>query len=290
MRLIHSLSESKPKFDEATQNHALNALETGHVVYFPNMPFLLLENEKNLLSPDIVKPGVKNVSYISQLGVVRGLNTSSVVGNAAAQMMHRFVGFSTELIESLFPHYKNKIEVAKTSYRPVEIEGRPASYRKDDTRLHVDAFPSSPNQGRRILRVFSNINPYETGRHWRMGESFDRVAKRFVPQVPKPLWGMNRILGLAGITKGVRSDYDYYMLQIHNRMKKDEGYQKSVGQEEFHFPPKTTWIVMTDQVSHAAMSGQYLLEQTFYLPVAAMRRPEYSPLRILEKLVGKRLA
>ena len=43
-------------------------------------------------------------------------------------------------------------------------------------------------------------------------------------------------------------------------------------------------------MSHAATAGQYQLEQTFLLPVEAMREPERSPLRVLEKLKRRRLA
>jgi hypothetical protein len=38
------------------------------------------------------------------------------------------------------------------------------------------------------------------------------------------------------------------------------------------------------------MSGQFALEQTFYLPVNAMKDPQRSPLRVLERLVGRTLA
>ena len=38
------------------------------------------------------------------------------------------------------------------------------------------------------------------------------------------------------------------------------------------------------------MSGQYQLEQTFLLPVDAMNQPERSPLRVLERIKGRRLA
>ena len=38
------------------------------------------------------------------------------------------------------------------------------------------------------------------------------------------------------------------------------------------------------------MAGQYQLEQTFLLPVDAMREPERSPLRILERIKRRRLA
>jgi hypothetical protein len=38
------------------------------------------------------------------------------------------------------------------------------------------------------------------------------------------------------------------------------------------------------------MAGQYQLEQTFLLPIDAMRVPEKSPLRILERIKARRLA
>jgi hypothetical protein len=56
------------------------------------------------------------------------------------------------------------------------------------------------------------------------------------------------------------------------------------------FPPGATWVCFTDWVSHAAISGQYALEQTFYVPVGAMKRPRLSPLRVLERLTKRVLA
>jgi hypothetical protein len=38
------------------------------------------------------------------------------------------------------------------------------------------------------------------------------------------------------------------------------------------------------------MSGQFAFEQTFYLPVNPMQYPERTPLRISERLAGRRLA
>jgi hypothetical protein len=48
-------------------------------------------------------------------------------------------------------------------------------------------------------------------------------------------------------------------------------------------------MAFTDAVSHAAMAGQYQLEQTFLLPVGAMLDEQQSPLRILERLKGRPL-
>jgi hypothetical protein len=48
--------------------------------------------------------------------------------------------------------------------------------------LHVDAFPSRPIRGERILRVFTNIHPDSTqARVWRVGEPFEDIARRYLP-------------------------------------------------------------------------------------------------------------
>jgi hypothetical protein len=72
-------------------------------------------------------------------------------------------------------------------------------------------------------------------------------------------------------------------------MKADETYQKTSQQLAVDFPAGSTWLVFTDQVPHAALAGQYQLEQTFLLPVDAMQQPERSPLRVLEGLKDRRL-
>src|SRR5437879_4456654 len=66
--------------------------------------------------------------------------------------------------------------------------------------------------------------------------------------------------------------------------------QSGAARTVFGCRPDTSWIVFTDQVLHAAIAGRHMLEQTFHLPVAAQRFPERSPLRVLERLAGRRLA
>ena len=79
------------------------------------------------------------------------------------------------------------------------------------------------------------------------------------------------------------------MLQLHDRMKADLHYQSTAEQTACAFQAGSTWMAFTDQVSHAAMAGQYALEQTFYLPVEYMADPSQAPLRILERLAGGEL-
>ena len=144
-------------------------------------------------------------------------------------------------------------------------------------------------QGRRILRVFTNVNPEGRPRSWRIGEPFEDVAQRFGDELRIPLPFRLELLRLTGITKSRRSAYDALMLQLHDRMKADLAYQAQAPQTPIDFPAGSTWIAFTDQVSHAAMAGQYQLEQTFLLPVDAMQHPERSPLRILERLKDRPL-
>jgi len=105
-----------------------------------------------------------------------------------------------------------------------------------------------------------------------------------------PMSGSGRLLALVRVTKTPRTPYDALMLQLHDRMKEDETFQRTSAQTAIDFPAGSTWLAFTDQVSHAAMSGQYQLEQTFLVSVAAMQSPDRSPLRVLERLKSRRLA
>jgi hypothetical protein len=97
------------------------------------------------------------------------------------------------------------------------------------------------------------------------------------------------LLRAIGKTRTRRSLYDHYMLRLHDMAKADQAYQTGSPQQEIAFGPGV-WMVFSDQVPHAAMAGRNALECTFYLPPDAQRRPELSPLRVLERLTGRRLA
>lgn len=277
-------------FSQETKDKAVGALEQGKVVYFPTLFFPINANERPLISDEKVDPKSKNISYDIKNDRLAGTLHAQEEIEILKGMIKRYAITSRKLLELLIPHYTAGLIQAKTSYRPVEIEGRvPASYRKDDTRLHVDSFPSNPTKGQRILRVFSNINPQGKPRVWRLGEPFEKVSQKFAPGVKAPLFGSSYLLQLLKITKDYRTLYDHYMMNMHDTMKGDMGYQKNAHQQEVRFPAGSSWMVYTDQASHAAMSGQHVLEQTFHLPVGALQNESTSPLRVLEKLLNKTL-
>ena len=277
-------------FPDSTQQQAIHSLENGDILFFPHLTFALSPEETVFLSPEYADPLSKNIGYQAKQRKLWGVqNLTDEQRIQLKLMLDRFSRHAFELIEHLLPCYTQQIMLARTSFRPVQVSGRKTSARKDDKRLHIDAFPSAPNQGKRILRVFCNINPHGEDRIWRIGEPFEQVAKRFLPRADKPRWLKSFLLRLFRVTKSYRTPYDHYMLQLHDKMKADEDYQQQAPQQEIRFPANSTWIVQTDHVSHAAMQGQYVLEQTFYLPIKGMKDESLSPLRVLERELGESL-
>jgi len=272
-------------------------LESGVVLSFPRLPFVLSPAETKFLDPRWADGKAKNISLRwgdepergSACGEMRGAAGAPADLAALRAMIERYAECSEALALRLFPHYRGHLKRANTSFRPVDVAGRETSWRKDDTRLHVDAFPSNPMQGTRLLRVFCNVNPSGRPREWRVGEPFEAHARRYLPAIARPLPGSAWLLAATGITKRRRTEYDHVMLQLHDRAKADAEFQRSSPQAHVDFAPGTTWIVFSDQVLHAAMGGQHMMEQTFYLAVAHQQRPEASPRGVLECLMGREL-
>jgi hypothetical protein len=278
-----------PSLDAAGQGRAVEALEAGRILAFPELRFAIELAECRFLA-DGWSAAAKNISYEPARRALGGTKAQGEDAAGLARLMTRYAQASLDLIEAVIPIYRGQLELARTSFRPVEIAGRSSSPRHDDTKLHIDAFPSRPTAGRRILRVFSNIDPNEQARLWRVGAPFASAARQFYPHLPRPWPGSAMAHAMLGLTKGRRRDYDHYMLRLHDAMKRDDSYQQDSAIEEIAFPAGSTWIVFTDQVPHAAIAGRHALEQTFHLDPAKMKHPERSPLRVLEGLAGRRLS
>jgi len=272
-----------------TSNAAwIAALESGKVLYFSRLPFELQPQEKGLLTPDLLAPGVRNIS-LDATGKLKGVVGDDATQQTAAAMVGRFRAQAQQLVHGLLPHYTPSLRLAPTSFRPAQVESRVQSWRADDKRLHVDAFPSRPNYGERILRVFANVNPDGTPRMWRVGQPFEDVARHFLPRAKRYSPWQASVLQSLHVTKSLRSEYDHLMLQLHDGMKSDVAYQKNAPQQEVAFAVGSVWVCFSDQTSHAVMSGQYMLEQTLHLPASGQYDPAASPLAVLSRLTGRKL-
>ncbi len=282
------IKDWQPNLTAADTEKIALALEQGAVIHLPELGFRMQDNEQKFYSPHWLNGKRKNISL--EGNKVRGATGSPEELAQMVLMIARYSNQATQLIHTLFPNYVAHLNTARTSYRPNLVGAVAArSWKKDDSRLHVDAFPSRPNYGERILRVFTNVNPENVSRMWRVGEAFEHAAQHFLPNIKRPAPFSASLLNALGITKRKRSEYDHIMLHLHDGMKADLEYQKNASQQTVNFAPGSTWICFSDQVLHAAMSGQYMFEQTFHLPIAGQYHPELSPLHALEKLQQRQL-
>jgi hypothetical protein len=283
---IHSFPDTT--WAEGISANLEHFLEQGEVLSFPQLSFELLGTETHFLDPRYTNGKAKNISLRWPSGEMRGAATNLDV-SGLQPMMLRYAEQSEAFAHRLFPHYTAHLKRGGTSFRPVNVVGRERSWRQDDSRLHVDAFPSNPMQGTRLLRVFCNINPEGQPREWRVGERFGIHAQRYADLIKPQWWGSAWLLEKMNITKRRRSPYDHAMLMLHDMAKADLSFQKNSPQANVAFAPGTTWVVFSDQVPHAAMGGQHMLEQTFYLSAGRELQPERSPQATLERLLGRSL-
>ena len=293
-----------PARGEELSRKYCECLEDGDIVVFNSIPFEFSKEDREFLLGQ-KQSGLKvhkNVSYRPKTDVLRGDACESPEDNRRLHdIMRRYSAevtkFLSRFLRRIAPHWT--LDFA--SYRPLEEQGRDLPIHKRNDLMHVDAFPSRPTHGGRILRVFTNINPSRP-RVWETTEKFPTLVKTFADDAG--LRGFARESGSAGErirktfapvfravgVKGMdRSAYDRFMLRFHDYLKESTDYQTKWPKIRMEFPPGSTWMVYTDQVPHAAISGQFMTEQTFIIPVKAMVTPERCPLRVLEQHCGKAL-
>ena len=272
-----------PQANKDAQREYLSHLEHGGILFLPNLGFELAPSETRFLSPDWSDGKSKNIYLRGNERVIKGAKGNAEELAAMSALIERYSHSATRLIAHLLPSYMPHAKPANTSLRCVEAAGRNTSWRKDDRRLHADAFPSKPTHGERILRVFSNVNPHNLPRVWNVGEPFANMAARFLPKVPRYSPLQAKLINALGITKTLRGEYDHIMLHLHDLTKADADYQANAPQMRFEFPANSTWVVYSDLVLHAVLSGQHMMEQTFHLPQHYLAHPQASPKNRIEQ-------
>jgi len=288
--VVSPLGEWSPRSADASLR---SAIERGGVVSCPGLAFEVSDDERALFDASLADAERKSIYIRAGRPGITGTTAGGAARKRVGAMIERFATASHTLVDGLFPAYRARQHATGTSFRPRAIgdvsSGKALSWRKDDTRLHVDAFPSNPTHGARILRVFTNVHPGTLPRGWRVGEPFEAMASRFLPKTKSLPRGAAWLMHRVGITKRPRSPYDHLMLQLHDLAKADLDYQRTSPQRDVDFLPGTTWICFSDQVMHAAMSGQFMFEQTYRLPLDVIGAVDASPLRVLERLTDRAL-
>jgi hypothetical protein len=277
-------------------------LEAGDILYIPGMPFEVPPADLDFLLGRRQSGGRlhKNIAYRANEDRITGF-AEDTPGDAARllQIMRDYSRNATKTLSAILSPYQQRWKLDFASYRPLEEENRDLTLHKRNDLIHTDAFPSRPTNGDRILRFFTNINPSEP-RKWMTTTPFDSLANQFAGKsggcpLPTPhsssafaktAFSMKKALASAGIPITPRSPYDDFMMRFHNFLKENSTFQKDCPKQYDDFPPNTCWMVYTDMVGHAVLSGRYALEQTYIVSKDAMVTPGKAPVRILEKMVG----
>jgi hypothetical protein len=293
-------SETAPSNTAGHARSLCEHLERGNILFFAHTPFAFLREKREFLLSQRQTSATyhKNVAYRPAEDRLTGLGKSDAAEEARLRAILREYSEQTaQFVCALLSPYQNGLRRDFASYRPVEERGRPARLRARNDLPHVDAFPTRPTHGDRILRVFTNLNPTQN-RVWLTSETFAAIAKRYARQIGLPgprdsgfiaqsLAAMGRAIRWPGAG---RTPYDEFMHRCHNFMKENQAFRAACATQRWEFPPDSTWMVYTDMVSHAVLEGQFAMEQTFIVSRHVMVLPEKSPISILEQLCGYTLS
>jgi hypothetical protein len=269
-------------------------LERGEVIFYPQCPFPVAEgDDRPFLLEQQLGRHHKNIGYDPQSGKLTGLlRHSSEQAGRLTGLLAEFSRSVTGWLSAALPRYAAGWQLDRVSYRPEEEAGRRLRRMARNDLLHVDAFPSRPTNGWRILRFFVNVNPSEP-RVWITAETFPALLKQFGQTVglPSEHPGLlsrlrDRALGLFQPVRRRRSAYDAFMLRLHNFLKSSDDYQQNCLKRHWHFPPGSAWMVLTDTATHAALSGRYALEHSYFLAPHTLALPEESPAALLRRASG----
>lgn len=277
-------------------------LEAGDIIFFPTTPIKIADTDLEFLLGHEQVGGAyhKNIAYRPLEDRITGFSTQeSATSERLRGIMRSYSQAVIEFLRHFLAPYQSRWQVDYASYRPEEEQGRDLALRKRNDLLHTDAFPTRPTNGDRILRFFNNINPQKT-RNWITTETFDVLLEQMragklngsgatvpVPRsmempVLKRALSRARLGAIAPSLK--RSPYDEFMMRFHNYLKENSEFQSNCPKQYWEFPPGSSWMVYTDMVSHAVLSGQFALEQTLIVSHQAMIAPDKSPYGALSRL------
>ncbi|WP_420635549.1 Kdo hydroxylase family protein [Candidatus Palauibacter sp.] len=275
------------------------ALERGEIVFFPVCPVELpAEADLERLREELPRQlRAKNVSYHPESGRLRGVKGRGGLRDAVLGTLTAHGARVRAFLRETMPSLTRGWTAGTTSFRPIQERGRGLSSHASNELIHFDAGAYGATDGDRILRFFVNVNPDED-RVWSTKGTFSEVFARYGAEAGVAGGGslergaLDRLGGFllrgiakAGLGEAVLADsspYDRLMRRFHNYMKDTPSFQeRDESYREIRFPPFSAWMVLTDMVSHASVSGQHALVDTFILRLAACSRPELAPINIL---------
>jgi hypothetical protein len=276
------------------------SLERGELVFWPECPFPLPGDADRafLRGQELASRNHKNISYDPHTGRATGFRRSSPAqAERLRGVLADFARTATAWLAGVLPRYAAAWQPDRATLRPAEEATRPLRLTARNDLLHIDNFPTRPARGRRLLRLFVNVNPTEP-RVWVTSEAWPALLQRFQRAGHDPLrllptkrdW--TAPLGVWPANLHGRSAYDACLLRMHHFLKTDEAFQDRGVKRFWSFPPGSAWLLFADGLSHAVLRGRYALEHSFFVPRESWARPADAPLAYLERLAtpGRRAA
>lgn len=285
---------------DATAPPLEHRLERGELVFFPSCPFPLPQGDDlgflldQRLAPGFLHLRHKNISFDPHTGRVSGYRRRRAdPGSRLRGLLAGFSGVATGWLAQLLPRYTHGWRLDRATLRTEEEATRPLRLTARNDLLHLDAFPTRPTQGWRILRLFVNVHPSEP-RVWVTSETVDRLLPRYGAAVGLPSGGSagwrdtlrQRLLDLVWPGRPPRSAYDAFMLRLHDHLKLHDGFQEKAPKRFWSFPPGSAWLAMTDGLSHAELRGRFALEHSYFIAPNVLLLPDESPVALLERACG----
>jgi hypothetical protein len=279
---------------ESNAEVACQFLEKGGVIYFEETPFFISKPDREFLLSMKQNEAdyTKNIAYRPAQDRVTGLSKGKAEDALRLkQVMADYHKQVYQFLETFLRPYAEGWKADFATFRPLEEKGRKMRTRARNDLLHVDSFATRPIYGDRILRTFLNVNPTQK-RVWNTADTFEQLLKTFANHVPAPAKFksastkpsvLNSMAQKLGFKLSGQSGYDEWMLNFHNFLKENSEFQAACRKDRWEFPPNSSWIVYTDMVSHAVLSGQYALEQTFIISQNDMVLPQKAPINLLRK-------
>ena len=276
-------------------------LERGRIIYFPQSPLPLpAPADIDFLCTELpAKLQRKNVSYYPSANRLKGIKEAATAEKTRALLEQRSKTVQSFLTRAM-PELTADWTIGTSSFRPIEEKGRALSAHASNELVHIDAGAYGATHGARILRFFTNLNA-KTDRVWCSKGTFAELYLRYGKDagidgqhsLRTPPWDIARTSALRLAAKAGwsmarmidGSPYDRPMRRFHNFMKDSPAFQADMnGHQEFRFAPGSSWMVLTDTLSHACVSGQFALIDTFLLPLKNCRVRESAPYYVLQGL------
>jgi hypothetical protein len=283
----------------AAPHEISDALERGAIVHFPECPLPLPSPEDlAFLREELPRQlDVKNVSYHPESDRLHGVKDDVALRERALRVLKAHSRNVEEFLERTIPALTRDWTVGTSSFRPIQERGRNLDAHASNELVHVDAGAYGATRGDHILRFFVNVNP-SADRVWATKGAFPYLYERYgaaagiagARELDAGVLDQLRSALLKGLVKvGVKeamivdsSPYDRLMRRFHNYMKDTPEFRDGRDDyEELRFAPFSAWMVFTDTVSHASISGQHALVNTFIVRLASCRLPELAPINIL---------